>query len=51
MNTNETKHNDTELPRTKNGNKYLIICIDDFSKYVEIQAVPNKESKTIANWF
>ena len=25
-----------DLVKTKRGNKYLIICIDDFSKYVEL---------------
>ena len=25
--------------------------MNDFSKMVEIQPIPNKESKTISNWF
>ena len=29
----------------------MIICVDDFSKMVEIQPIPNKESKTISSWF
>ena len=46
-----TQNENIELSKTKRGNKYLIICIDDFSKYVELQPIPNKESITIRDWF
>ena len=39
------------LPITKNKNRYLIICIDDFSKHVELIPIKNRESKTLKNWF
>ncbi len=36
-----------ELPRTVSGNKYIIIAVDDFTKYVWIKALPNAKTKSI----
>ena len=36
-----------ELPVTKHGNRYLLVVQDYFSKYVELYALPTKESKHI----
>lgn len=38
-------------PITKRGNKHIGICIDNFSKWIEVKALPNKKSETIAQWF
>ena len=39
------------LPTTENGSKYVMICIDHFSKHVTTAALPNKESATVAAAF
>jgi hypothetical protein len=36
------------FPRTKHGNKVLVVFIDHFAKWSEAFAVPNQEAKTIA---
>ena len=35
-------------PRTPRGSKYILTCVDAFSKWAEAFPVPNKEAKTIA---
>lgn len=37
------------FPTTTNRNKYAVTIICEFSKYLIIKPIPNKESKTIAN--
>ena len=37
-----------ELPITPRGNKYLLVVQDYFSKYIELFALPTKESRPIA---
>ncbi len=39
------------LPRTKNGNAYIVVFLDRFSRFPECVAIPNKEAVTIANVF
>ena len=34
----------------KHGNRYLIVAIDNFTKLVEVKAVPNKDAETIARF-
>ena len=41
----------TSLPETEEGEKYLILAIDCYSKWVECGALTNCESQTIAQWF
>jgi transposase InsO family protein len=36
------------LPMTENGNKYIMILTDHFTKYVEVLAVPNQLAKECA---
>ena len=36
------------LPRTKQGNKYLLVNEDYFSKWLEAIPIRNKESTTVA---
>lgn len=43
------------LSETKNGNKYILVIVDSFSKYIRAIAVPNKETITacktiLENW-
>jgi len=35
-------------PRTARGSKYILTCVDAFSKWAEAFPIPNKEAKTIA---
>lgn len=37
-----------ELPRTENGNRYILVICDYFTKWVEAFAMPNMETVTIA---
>ncbi len=39
------------LPLTDNGNRYVLVINDCFTKYVEAVALPNAEAKTIATAF
>ena len=36
------------LPKTRNGNKYLLICMDYFTKWPEVYPIANQETDTIA---
>jgi hypothetical protein len=36
--------------KDKNGNRYLLVAIDNFLKLVEIKAVPNRDSETVAQF-
>ena len=33
------------------NNKYLMVCVDTFSKWVEIGAIPDKSAATCADFF
>ena len=35
-------------PRTQRGSKYILTCVDAFSKWAEAFAIPNKEARTVA---
>jgi len=35
-------------PQTPRGSKYILTCVDYFSKWAEVFALPNREAKTIA---
>ncbi len=37
------------LPKTKAGNKYLLVCKDLYSKWTEIYAIPDATAETCAN--
>ena len=39
------------LPLSENGNKYILTLQDDLTKYSQAYAIPNHESKTIADKF
>jgi hypothetical protein len=39
----------TSLPRSRNGNKYIIVMVEAFTRYAVTVAVPNKEAETVAN--
>ena len=36
------------LPRTKKGNRYVLVMIEHFTKWLELVALPNKTSKLTA---
>ena len=36
------------LPETDTGNKYFMICIDYFTKWLQVYPRPNEETETIA---
>ena len=36
------------LPVTKQGNKYLLVAMDYFTKWPEAYALPDQEAKTVA---
>ena len=36
------------LPQSTNGNLYLLVAEDYFTKWLEVWAIPNQEAKTIA---
>ena len=35
-------------PKTKRGNTYAMVCIGQFSKWIEVIPIPNKEADTVA---
>ena len=35
-------------PQTPRGSKYILTCVDSFSKWAEAFAIPNKEAKTVS---
>ena len=37
------------LPKTEEGNEYILVVKDYQTKYVKIHAIPNKEAKTISD--
>lgn len=39
------------LPLTKNGNKYVLVMVDCFTKWTEAVALPDQEAKTVAKAF
>lgn len=39
------------LTPTKSGNKYILTCIDAFSRYPEIIAMPDQKAETVARMF
>jgi len=34
-------------PQTSGGSKYILTCVDAFSKWAEAFAIPNREAKTV----
>ncbi|MEX1347567.1 MAG: RNase H-like domain-containing protein, partial [Desulfobacterales bacterium] len=36
------------LPKTPRGNEYILVCVDQFSKWVECVAIPNQTAETTA---
>lgn len=41
----------TSLLKTKNGNKYLLVIVDHFSKYGEAVPMPDEKTETVLNAF
>ncbi len=39
------------LPNANNGNKYILVAIDHYSKWVEAKTIVNHEAKTITRFF
>jgi len=37
------------LPTSKNGNRYILVVSDYFTKWVEAYAIPNQEATTVAH--
>ena len=37
------------LPLTCNGNSYLLVAMDYFTRWVEAYPIPNQEAVTVAN--
>ena len=35
-------------PESSSGNKYVLIVVDSFSKWMEVYAIPNIEAQTVA---
>ena len=40
-----------KLPEGSKLQRYLIVCVDACSKYVEIKALKHKTARNVANWF
>lgn len=38
------------LPKTENGNRYLIVATDYLTRYPEVKAVKRKDKKTAADF-
>ncbi|CAG8617896.1 1501_t:CDS:1 [Paraglomus brasilianum] len=38
------------LPRTQNGNEYLVVAVDYLTKWPEARALPNKQADTVASF-
>lgn len=36
------------LPTTTQGNRYMLVIMDYFSKWPEVHAIPNQEATTVA---
>ena len=36
------------LPKTNNGNRYILVAVDYFTRWPEAYAIPNQEARTIA---
>ena len=36
------------FPKSKEGNVYVLVCVDCFTKYIEVYSLPNQEAVTIA---
>lgn len=41
----------SHLHKTLNGNKYIVVVTDHFSKWTEATAVQDKSAKSVANFF
>lgn len=39
------------LKTSTGGNRYIILCVDGWSKWLEVGAIPNKEASVCAKWF
>jgi len=39
------------IPTSPKGDKYLMVCVDAFSKWVEILPIPDKSAPTCAEAF
>jgi hypothetical protein len=37
------------LPETRNGNRFILLMVDYFTKWVEVAALPNHTAKTVAS--
>ena len=35
------------LPETEKGNKYVLVAVDCFTKWVEVYGIPNQEAVTV----
>ena len=39
------------FPETKKGNRYLVMCVELYSRWVEARAIPDQKSATVAKFF